>query len=339
MKIGHRSIGPGHPVFIVAEACDNHMGDLATAKEMVSLAKLAGADAIKFQHHLPDEEMLPDVPMSNNFNEPLYEFLKKHALSIDDHAALKRSCQESGIMYLCTPFSYKAALELNELKVEAFKIGSGEMTDIPSLQKIARLGRPMILSTGMSTLEEIDETVEALKPEKVDLALLNCVSEYPPVYQDINLGVIRTMQQRYPGVVIGHSDHTPDLYTSFAAVALGAAIIEKHVIIDKLQTGPDQSVSIDMTELHDLVSGIRKIERALGSEKRVHGRERPIREWAFRSVVAVTDIKAGQKIAADMVWTKRPGTGIPSKRLKDVIGKMAKVDIPVNTLLRWQDLE
>ena len=338
IQIGRRSIGPGHSVFVVAEACDNHMGDLATAKEMVRLAKLAGADAIKFQHHLPDEEMLPDAPMSDNFSEPLYDFLKKHALRLQDHAALKRHCEESGILYLCTPFSYQAALELNELKVEAFKIGSGEMTDIPSLQKIARLGKPMILSTGMCALEEVDETVAALKPEKVSLALLNCVSEYPPVYGDINLGVIRTMQQRYPDLVIGHSDHTPDLYTSFAAVALGAAIIEKHVIIDKLQPGPDQSVSIDMSELHELVSGIRKIEQALGSEKAVHGRERPIREWAFRSVVSVKAIKAGQQIAADMVWTKRPGTGIPSKRLQDVIGKTAKVDIPVNTLLRWQDL-
>jgi sialic acid synthase SpsE len=337
--IGNRLIGPGHPVFVVAEACDNHMGDLATAKEMVCMAKLAGADAIKFQHHLPDEEMLPDTPMSDNFNEPLYDFLKKHALRLEDHAILKRYCEENGILYLCTPFSYKAALELSELKVEAFKIGSGEMTDIPSLQKIARLGKPMILSTGMCTLDEIDETVAALKPEKIGLALLNCVSEYPPVYQDINLGVIRTMRQRYPDVVIGHSDHTPDLYTSFAAVALGAAIIEKHVIIDKLQPGPDQSVSIDMTELHELVSGIRKIEKALGSEKQVHGRERPIREWAFRSVVAVTAIKAGQKITADMVWTKRPGTGIPSKRLHEVVGRTAKVDIPANTLLRWQDLD
>ncbi len=339
MRIGNRSIGPGHSVFIVAEACDNHLGDVSVAKEMVRLAKLAGADAIKFQHHLPDEEMLPDVPMSENFNEPLYEFLKKHALRIRDHAVLKEYCEDCGIMYLCTPFSYKAALELNELKVEAFKIGSGEMTDIPSLQKIARLGKPMLLSTGMSTLDEIDETVQALKREKVDLALLNCVSEYPPVYEDINLGVIRTLQQRYPGVVIGHSDHTPDLYTSFAAVALGASIIEKHVTIDKLQPGPDQAVSIDMTELHDLVGGIRKIEKALGSEKRVHGRERPIREWAFRSVVSLVDIKAGQKIAGEMVWTKRPGTGIPSKRMHEVIGKTAKVNIPANTLIRWEDLE
>lgn len=338
-RIGPRAIGYGQPVFIVAEACDNHMGDLGVAMEMVGQAKLAGADAIKFQHHLPDEEMLPEIPLSDNFQEPLYEFLKKHALRLKDHEALKRHCEECGILYLCTPFSYKAALELNELKVEAFKIGSGEMTDIPSLRKIARLGKPMLLSTGMSTLDEIDETVSALREEGVSLALLNCVSEYPPLYEDLNLRVIETLRGRYPDLAIGHSDHTPDLYTSFAAVVLGACIIEKHVILDKLQPGPDQSVSIDMTELHDLVGGIRKIEKALGSEKRVHGRERPIREWAFRSVVSIVRIKAGQQITEDMVWTKRPGTGIPSKRMHEVIGKTAKVNIPANTLIRWEDLE
>ena len=339
IRIGDRNIGPEHPVFIVAEACDNHLGDLALAKEMVRLAKLAGADAIKFQHHLPDEEMLPDVPMSDNFSEPLYEFLKKHALRISDHAILKEYCGKCGIMYLCTPFGYQAALELHELQVEAFKIGSGEMTDIPSLRKIAKLGKPMLVSTGMSTLDEIDETVQALTSEHANLALLNCVSEYPPVYEDINLGVIKTLQERYPGVVIGHSDHTPDLYTSFAAVALGASIIEKHVIIDKLQPGPDQAVSINMTELHRLVDGLRKIEKAMGSEKRVHGREHKIREWAFRSVVSVVDIEVGDTVSEEMVWTKRPGTGIPSKRLPEVIGKTAKVAIPANTLIRWEDLE
>ena len=339
MKIGRRAIGPGEPVFVVAEACDNHMGDLSVAQEMVRLAKLAGADAIKFQHHLPDEEMLSNVPMSDNFEEPLYEFLKKHALRIEDHAVLQRHCAETGIQYLCTPFSYKAAEELNELGVEAFKIGSGEMTDIPSLRRMARFGKPMILSTGMCTLDEIDETVAAMKEEHAEFALLNCVSEYPPVYEDVNLRVIETMSARYPDVTIGHSDHTPDLFTCFAAVALGACIIEKHVIIDKLTPGPDQSVSIDMADLHELVTGVRKIERAMGADKRVHPRERQIREWAFRSVVSLVDIAPGDTITADMVWTKRPGTGIPSKRLPEVIGKRARMPIAANSLLRWDDLQ
>lgn len=154
IKIGKKYIGDGCSTFIIAEGCDNHMGSLEVAKEMAKQAFIAGCDAIKFQHHLPDEEMLPDVPMSDNFDIPLYDFLVKNALKIKQHEKLKNYCEQLGIMYLCTPFSWKAAQEINELGVEAFKIGSGEMTDIPTLERIARLEKPMIVSTGMCTFEE-----------------------------------------------------------------------------------------------------------------------------------------------------------------------------------------
>jgi N-acetylneuraminate synthase len=341
LHISDRCIGPGEPIFVVAEACDNHLGSLEVAKAMVREAKAAGADAIKFQHHLPDEEMLPDVPRSANFDadQPLYEFLKRHALRLDDHRTLKAYCESVGILYLCTPFSYRAAEDLNELGVPAFKIGSGEMTDFPSLTRIAAFGKPMLLSTGMSTLKEIDETVTVMTQAGAVFGLLNCVSEYPPRYEDVNLGVITVLKARYPHLVIGHSDHTSDLYTAFAAAALGASIIEKHVTLDKRQRGPDQAVSIDMAELQTLVEGIRKIERALGAVKRVHDLERPIRAWAFRSVVSTRLLSAGQVITEDAIWTKRPGTGIPAKRLHEVIGRRLKRNLPPNTLLSWDDLE
>lgn len=340
ISINNRIIGKGHPPYIIAEACDNHMGDLEVAKEMARLALLAGADCVKYQHHLPDEEMLPDVPMSSNFDIPLYEFLKLHALTLDQHIALKKYCDEIGITYLCTPFSYKAACELEEAGLAfAFKIGSGEMTDIPSLVRIAAFGKPMIISSGMCTLEELDRTYRALQATGVPLAFTNCLSEYPPVYEDVNLGVIRTMIDRYPDVVIGHSDHTPDLYTSYAAIAYGAAIIEKHVIINKLTPGPDQSVSIDFTELHALVDGCRKIHLAGGNEKKVNEKEEAIRAWAFRSIVSTRDIPAGTVLTQDMIWSKRPGTGIPSWRMEEVIGKKALRDIPGNTLIKEEDLD
>lgn len=339
LEISGRSIGPGHPVFVIAEACDNHLGDMDVAKEMARLAKLAGADAVKYQHHLPDEEMLRDAPMSDNFDQPLYDFLVEHALSLDDHAVLMRWCAELGIVYMCTPFSYRAAVELAELEIESFKIGSGELTDLPSLARIAALGRPMLVSTGMSTLPEIDETVELLRGLSAAFGLLHCVSEYPPRYEDMNLGVITQLQARYPDLVIGHSDHTPDLYTSYAAVTLGASIVEKHVIVDKRQPGPDQAVSIDFRDLHDLVDGIRKVEAALGAEKEVHERELQIRVWAHRSVVSVRPIAAGHVIEEGDVWTKRPGTGIPAKQLAEVVGRRASRDIEPDTLLSWDDLE
>ena len=338
-KINGRAVGDNHPAFIIAEGCDNHMGDMGVAKEMILRAKLAGADAIKFQHHLADEEMLPDTPMSDNMEEPLYDFLLKNALTLDQHKELKAHCDHVGIQFMCTPFSYKAAEELHEAGLlDAIKIGSGEMTDIPSLTKMAALGHPMIISTGMCTLDEIKETYDALIKTKIPLSLMNCVSEYPPVYSDINLNVIEVMQDRFPNAVIGHSDHTPTLYTCYGAATLGARIIEKHVILDKRTPGPDQSVSIDFDELADLVRGIRIIEAALGTEKKVHGKEAQIREWAFRSVVSCCDIKAGETITGDMVWSKRPGTGIPSKQMNEVIGRVAVNNIMANTLLKWEDL-
>lgn len=339
MKIQDRLIGAGHPTFIIAEACDNHMGNLDVALEMARQAKLARADAVKFQHHLPDEEMLPDAPMSANFAEPLYEFLKKHALTIAQHRRIKDYCDEIGIIYLCTPFSWAAAQQLDLLGVAAYKIGSGEMTDIPSLLRISGLGKPMIISTGMATFDEIQRTYSALVETGVSLALLNCISEYPPVYEDVNLRVINSMQDRFPNAVIGHSDHTPDLFTSFAAVTLGACIIEKHVILDKRTPGPDQSVSIDFHDLAQLVDGVRKVEAALGSEKAVHSRENEIRTWAFRSIVSTRAIVSGEVLASDMLWSKRPGTGIPSYLLPQILGRKAVRDVAENKLLHWDDIE
>ena len=327
-------------VLIIAEAGDQHFGSTELGKEMAFRAKIAGADCIKFQHHLPDEEMLKDIPMSDNMKEPLYDFLVKNAFTIKQHIEVSEYCKSIGIEYLCTPFSYKAAVELREnTSIQRFKIGSGEMTDIPSLKKIAALGLPMIISTGMSTYDEIDHTYGVIEPLVNELSLTYCVSEYPPVYEDMNLLNIPKMIQRYPNAIIGHSDHTPDLYTSFAAVALGAKIIEKHVILDKRMPGPDQSVSIDFNDLYYLVDGIRKVEDSMGGVKEVHQNEKIIREWAFRSVVSIQDIKKGELITENMVWTKRPGTGIPSKDITKVIGKVAKIDIKKDTLIKWENIQ
>lgn len=340
IRLGGVEVTPSSRAYIIAEACENHLGNMEVARETVRQCKLAGADAVKFQHHLPDEEMIPGAPMSDNFdkNEPLYDFLKRCSLKLEQHAELKALCEKVGIHYLCTPFSYAAAKDLLKIGVDAFKIGSGEMTDIPSLLKIASLGKPMLLSTGMCTYEEIDETYGALKASGIPFSLFNCVSEYPPKYEDINLRVLEEMRRRYPDLLIGHSDHTPDVYTCFAAVPLGARFIEKHVTLDKRSPGPDQSVSIDMRDLRDLVDGTRKIEAALGSVKRVHDKERPVRVWAHRSVVSVRDIPAGATITEEQVWTKRPGTGIPSKDLPKVLGRKAARQIPKDTILSWKDL-
>lgn len=339
-KIGSTWIGEKEPVYVIAEAGDNHMGSVETAKEMARLAKLAGASAVKYQHHLPYEEMLTDTPMSDNMREPLYDFLVKNALKISQHVEIAKYCKEIGIQYLCTPFSYAAAKELFENNLlDAIKIGSGEMTDIPSLLKMAKFRVPMIVSTGMSTYDEIDETYNVLIEAGISLALLNCVSEYPPVYEDINLGVLTVMQERYKNAIIGQSDHTPSNYTCFSAVTLGARIVEKHVIISRLTPGPDQSVSLEFDELADLVKGIRIIEAASGKIKKINEKERAIREWAFRSLVTTKEIQAGQIITEDDIWSKRPGTGIPSKEMPQMIGRKALKNLAKNTMLSWKDVE
>lgn len=338
IEISKRLISNDTPCFIIAEAGDNHLGNLETAKEMVRQAKVCGVDAIKFQHHLPDEEMLHEgVPMSANFDMPLYEFLKLYALSLEQHVEVLDYCRELGIIYLCTPFSRKAAEELNEIGVPAFKIGSGELTDLPTLKVIASFGKPMILSTGMAELSEIDETVETLRPINKQLILMNCTSEYPAKHADINLGVIREMQKRYD-IIIGHSDHTPDIYTAIAAVPMGAKLVEKHFILDRRQPGPDQSVSIEPYDFYQLVQGIRRVEDAMGNKKTVHDLEKPIRAWAHRSVVSLQAIKKGTTISEDMVWTKRPGTGIPAKHLDEVVGRTTNVDLPKDHLIAWDEL-
>ena len=334
----NRKIGLNQPVFIIAEACDNHMGRMDYAYKMIDCALLCGADAIKFQHHLPDEEMLSNVPMSNNFKEPLYDLLKKYSLTLNQHKQLKKYCDNKGIMYMCTPFSVKAADEIDEL-ISIYKIGSGEATDHPTLIEIAKKGKPMIISTGMTNIDEIEETLDIVRKINKNIIIMNCTSEYPPNYTDINVNLIPKLRDRF-NILVGHSDHTPDNYTCFSAVSCGAKIIEKHIILNKIHDGPDQNVSIDPFGLHDLVEGIRKIELALGAKKSIHELEKPIKEWARRSIVSIKNIKKGDKFTVENTWCKRPGTGIPSKYLySKIINKTAKNDVKVNSLIKYNDIQ
>lgn len=325
--------------YVIAEACDNHFGDIKKAIKMVDLAKSSGADAIKFQHHIPDEEMLKKVPKSSNFDISLYNFLKKNALKINDHIKLKKYCNKIGIQYLCTPFSYKAALELkNKINLDAYKIGSGELTDIPFITKVSKFKKPMIISTGMSNLKEIDYTLKVLKGTK-QIILMNCLSEYPPVYKDLNLGVINILKKKYPHLIIGHSDHTGEIYSSIAAYSIGARVIEKHVTLDKKLKGPDQKVSINFLELKSLIQGVRMLEKSFGSEKKIQNKEIQIRKWATRSIVSIVDIKKGDIFSEKNIWTKRPGIGIPAKNFSKIIRKKSRKNIKANSLIKITDIK
>ena len=325
---------------IIAEGCDNHFGSLDNAKKMVLQAKLAGADVIKFQHHIPDAEMLPKVPKSKNFKISLYKFLKKYSLKLKDHEEILKFCIKKKIKYLCTPFSLRAAHELNELGVDWYKIGSGEFTDLPFIKKVIGFGKPVILSTGMSSQKEIFEVYKfILKYKKNSIVLMNCTSEYPPKIKDLNLGFIKKMIKNFPKTIIGHSDHTNNIYTSIAAVSLGAKMIEKHVYLNGKNFGPDRDVSINFKQLKSLVTAIRQVEEASGENKEVYSNEKSIQMWARRSLYATQNIKKGQKFSVKNIWSIRPGTGIPSKHMDKIIGKTASQDIKSNTLLKISQIK
>ncbi len=336
IQFGHIVISEASPVVIIAEVACEHQGDLDVAKRLVRLAKEAGADIVKFQLHLPDEEMLPGS--IHFWAGSMDEILARVNLPLESHQELFEYSRSVGIQYLCTPFCAKAADMLDELGVEAFKTGSGEMTNIPMLRHIARKGKPMIVSTGMSTLQEIEDTVSVLKYEGTQYMLMHCVSAYPPRYDQVNLGVIPCLMEKF-GCMVGYSDHTQDIWTVLGAVSLGAKVIEKHFTEDRLLKGPDHHVSLEPNEFRIMVEAVRKLESALGAEKVIGEEEAVVREWAHHSVVSLRDIPRGTLITPEMVGVKRPGSGVPAKFLGEFIGRIAKENISANSLLCWDVVE
>jgi len=322
----------------VAEAGINHNGDFEKAKQLIDAAAECGADAVKFQTHLAEKEMVKSEITADYVGEPIFDLIKRVELNKADHKNLINHAKERGILFLSTPFSREAVDLLEELGVLAFKVGSGEMTNLPLVEYIADKGKPMIVSTGMSTIAEIKETVNLLKRKKAEFALLHCTSTYPTAYEDVNLGFMKKLEKAF-SVPVGLSDHSVGIYTALGAVALGACIIEKHFTISRNWPGPDQKASIEPQELAELVRGVRAIEKALGSSKKVLEAEKRIQAFARESVVALADIKKGSTIERSMIWTKRPGTGIPAKEFNKVLGKKTRIDIKKGELIKWDDLE
>lgn len=338
IKIGKKLIGDKCPVFVIAEAGINHNGDIEKAMLLIDGAAKCGADAVKFQTHLPEKEMLKDAFTADYVGDSLFDILKKVELSKEDHIKLKEHAEEKGILFLSTPFSREAADLLEEINVQAYKVGSGEMTNLPLIEHIAKKGKPMFISTGMSIFEEIKETVDLIKKFNNNLIILHCTSSYPTKYEDVNLRVIEKLRGEFK-TPVGLSDHSLGIYTSLAAVVLGACVVEKHFTISREWPGPDQKVSIEPGELKDLVDGVRAIKKALGGIKKINDDEIPVKEMARESVVSLVDIPQGTAIEANMVWVKRPGTGIPAKELNNIIGKKAKQYIKADQLILWNDIE
>jgi N-acetylneuraminate synthase len=357
ITLGNITIGDGNPCLIIPDGCDNHLGSVDRAKEMAYAAKKAGAEIIKWQMHLPEEEMLKDEAIAASKESlskwgSIWDFYKKFALSVDDHCKLKEYCDQIGIQYFCTPFSLKAAQILDEMGVFGFKIGSGETEDLLMLEEVAKIKKPMIISTGMSDFSDIDATVKVLEKNDTPYALAHCLSIYKnQKVNQLNYKVISELKSKY-GVPVGLSDHTPpELIKTlknvevsheariWAAVHQGSNFIEKHFTLDRGQNDPDSGFSLNPDDLKNLIEIVRSAEEAMGGEREIFDEEKPVAKWAKRSIVSSVDIHQGSHINREMLTSKRPGTGIRSRDYQQIIGKKAKVLIPKNTLIKWEQIE
>ena len=345
ITIGKRRVGPNQPVFIIAEAGVNHNGDVELAKQLVDVAAEAGADAVKFQTFKAERVVSATAPkaeyqlQTTDPSESQLDMVRRLELSPEAHREVWAYCQERDALFMSTPFDEESADLLDKLGVPVFKIGSGEITNWPFLEYVARKKKPIILSTGMSYLNEVDEAVRVIRDAGCgQLVLLHCVSNYPTDPTDANLRAMQTMATAF-SVPVGYSDHTLGIEVALAAVALGACVIEKHFTLDRNLLGPDHRASLEPDELAALVRGIRTIEAALG-----HGRKVPAASEANtaaiarRSLVAVRDIPAGTVLTEELIAIRRPGTGLSPAVRPYLVGRTVRTTIPAGALFTLEML-
>ena len=328
------------PCFIIAEAGVNHNGDLGVAHQLIDVAVDAGADAVKFQSFKADRLVTIEAPkatyqtQTTRADESQRDMLLRLELDVDAHRELVTHCHDTGIEFLSTPFDEESADMLEDLGVSAFKIPSGEITNLPFLCHVSRKGLPMIVSTGMAFLSEVEAATEAIRSTKNDaIILLHCVSDYPADPADANLRAILTMASAF-GVPVGLSDHSLGNEVAIAAIALGARVLEKHFTLDREMPGPDHAASAAPDEFAMLVKGVRSVEAALGDgRKRPTDNEVETAAIVRKSLVAKSGIPAGTTLVETMLTAKRPGTGLPPTMKSDIVGRITRVDIGPGTLL------
>ena len=340
IDIAGRKVGAGLPCFVIAEAGVNHNGSVDFAFRLVDAAVEAGADAVKFQTFSAEDLVTESAAKADyqeralGTSESQFQMLKRLELTRDDHFAIAAYARKKGILFLSTPFDEGSVELLEEMNVAAFKISSGDLTNLPLLEYVARKGRPMIVSTGMANMEEVAEAVDAIqRAGSPPLALLHCVSRYPAEPETVNLRAMQTMISQF-NVPVGFSDHTLGLDIAVASVAAGACILEKHLTLDCTMPGPDHQASLDPEAFQALMRGVRLVDSALGD-----GRKQPLAEEANtasvarKSVVAARAIAAGEPLTDAVLAIKRPGHGFPPAKRATLIGRTARVAIPAGTVL------
>ena len=340
ISIAGRKIGLAHPPLVVAEIGINHEGSLRTAFEMVDAAFRAGVEVVKHQTHIVEDEMSGAAKkvIPGNASVSIYEIMQRCALSEADEVRLQQYVESKGMIFISTPFSRAAADRLRLMNVPAYKVGSGECNNYPLLKYIASFGKPVILSTGMNTIESVGKAVEIFETAGVSYALMHTTNLYPTPPNLVRLGAMVELQQAFPNAVVGLSDHTTDNIACLGAVALGASILERHFTDKMDRPGPDIVCSMDETACRELIASSRKLHTELGGSKGPAAEEQVTMDFAFATVVTIKPIQKGEMLTKDNLWVKRPGTGsIPAERYESLLGKQAVRDLPVDVHLSPND--
>lgn len=342
INIGGRLVGPDYPPLVIAEIGINHNGSLAIAKEMVDAAVAAGAEVIKHQTHIVEDEMAGEAKRikPGNSDKPIYKIMEECALDEEEEMALKKYVEEKGAIFISTPFSRAAVERLERMDVSAYKIGSGECNNYPLIKHVAKKGKPIILSTGMNTIESIRKAVNIFREYKIPYALMHCTNIYPTPPELVRLEAVRELQAEFPDAVVGLSDHTIGNFACLGAVALGADILERHFTDSMTREGPDIVCSMDPSALSELIQGSAVLHKARGGRKGIVKEEQPTINFAYATVVTIKPVKKGEPFTEENIWVKRPGTGeILAEFYDDVIGKVAAKDIAADELLAYKDVE
>ncbi|CEG12897.1 conserved hypothetical protein [groundwater metagenome] len=345
MKVQNKFIGEEVSVFIIAEVGVNHNGDINLAKKLIDAAKDADCDAVKFQTFKAENVVTENAERAGyqvkniGGDETQRDMLKKYELRYDNFIELKKYCDEKGIIFLSTPHS-EDAIDFLENLVPAYKFGSGDLTNIPALEYAAKKRKPMIIGTGMATMDEVKEALNAIYAQgNEEVVMLHCTTNYPCALEEVNLRAMQTMQKQL-NCLVGYSDHTNGIIVPVMAVAMGACVIEKHFTHDKNLSGPDHKASLEPDELKEMVNAIRDAEKALGSGIKAPAEsEKEIMKVARKSIIAKVDIPKDTIITKGMLSIKRPGNGVAPKYLKEIIGKKAKVDIRSDELIKFEYFE
>ncbi|MEZ7497266.1 N-acetylneuraminate synthase family protein [Flavobacterium sp. Arc3] len=342
IEISGRKIGPDYPPLVIAEIGINHEGSLAVAKEMVDAAHRAGVEVVKHQTHIVADEMSGAAKkvIPGNADVSIYEIMERCSLNEADELSLKKYVESKGMIFISTPFSRAAANRLEKLNVPAYKIGSGECNNYPLLEHIASFGKPVILSTGMNTIESVAKAVAIFDKHKVPVALLHTTNLYPTPIHLVRFGAMTQLHEAFPDKVFGLSDHTLNNNACLGAVALGASILERHFTDTMQRTGPDIVCSMDEKATKHLIVSSNEIWQMRGGTKEPAKAEQVTIDFAFATVCTIKQIKKGEPFTMDNIWVKRPGTGeILAERFNELIGKIALRDIDNDEQLRLEDIE